>query len=442
MPSRELPARASLENLRKQAKGLHKAFNDGDDDAVARIREHLPRAAALSDEELHAAKLSLQEAQHVLAKEYGQGSWDDLRAALATAGFEDLSRLNDRETQTLMRAISQKDLSRAIIGASHALRGRFLSNMSRRVRRFVVEESERLAQDLPDHEPAVSRQRLIEFAEGLAENGQIQWPPPDGAEPFVGELDLGEPPAQNQAEDPLGGLSFEEIEVADLAGIYAELATVARRDGILALEAYLPPGRQTRAFQEGVRLAVDGTQPELIESILRIRTETMVRNRRTRLEMIVDGITSLQAGDNPWIIFHKMQVHYLDAGVAEALNRCREEITGDELRDWVERGWLGVRTPGDLAVTFLHLGFAARNEGIQALAPATGLIQQPLLKTGLEQLITDRDRAELRADLTRLVEAEIEKLEGHHRAAAAGLLAVAMGRTSQEAAQAVIDAAA
>ena len=261
MASRELPAPASLENLRKQAKGLHKAFKDGDDDAVTRIAEHLPRASELIHEDLRGLDLSLQEAQHVLAR------------------------------------------------------------------------------------------------------------------------------------------------------IYAELATVAQCDGMLALEAYIPRGQRTGAFHEGVRLAVE-------------------------------GIASLQAGDNPWIIFHKMQVHYLDAGVAEALNRCREEITGDELHDWIERGWLGVRASGDLAVTFLHLGFAARNEGIQALAPAADAIQQPLIKTGLGQLIANRQSDSLRDELTGPVEAQIDRLERHHQAAAAGLLAVAAGKTSQEAAQAVRDAAA
>ena len=60
MSSKKLPARASLENLRKQAKGLHKAFADGDDAAVTRIQEHLPRAATLTDDALRATALSLQ----------------------------------------------------------------------------------------------------------------------------------------------------------------------------------------------------------------------------------------------------------------------------------------------------------------------------------------------------------------------------------------------
>ena len=424
MSSKKLPARASLENLRKQAKGLHKAFADGDHEAVTRIQEHLPRATVLFDDALRAMDLSLQEAQHVLAREYGLSSWDGLRGAVETSDFDELSRLNDRETQTLLRQISQKDLSRAIVGASDALRGRFLTNMSRRVRSFIIEESKTLARDLPAHEPTVSRQRILEWAETLRDNGQITWPPAADALPFEGEVYLT-PLVQH--DDPVGDISFEELEVEEIAEIYAELTEVARRDGILALESYIPRGRRVNALREGIRLAVDGTNPELIADILRVRTETMARNRRVRLDMVIQGIASLQAGDNPWIIFHKMQVHYLDAGVGETPNRSREQITADELRDWIERGWLAARAPGDLAVLFLHLGFAARNGGLEALASAAQVVELPLLKAGLEQVIAARDHAELRADLMAQMEAEISRLERHHFAASAGLLAVVAG---------------
>ena len=117
MPTRDLPARASLENLRKQAKTLQRVFLDGDADAVQRIRDNLPRAAALSEKELRAHDLSRQEAQHVLAKEYGRASWDDLKVALSTAGFEDLARLSDRQAQAVLREVSQLDLCRALVGA-------------------------------------------------------------------------------------------------------------------------------------------------------------------------------------------------------------------------------------------------------------------------------------------------------------------------------------
>ncbi len=94
-----------------------------------------------------------------------------------------------------------------------------------------------------------------------------------------------------------------------------------------------------------------------------------------------------------------------------------------------------------LPSTFLHLGFTARNEGIDALATSIDVIEHPLLKAGLKQLVADRHDAGLRPDLEVRMEVEVDRLERHHRAATAGLLAVQAGRTLNEITQAVHDAA-
>jgi hypothetical protein len=67
---RALPARPSIESLRKQAKKLAREVAAGDAAAVARVRVHQP------DAEL---PLSHRDAQLVLAREYGFAGWQDLR---------------------------------------------------------------------------------------------------------------------------------------------------------------------------------------------------------------------------------------------------------------------------------------------------------------------------------------------------------------------------
>lgn len=64
MPIRPLPTDPSLENLKKQAKQLHKATHAGDADALALVREFHPHA----QEAL--AKFLLAEAQLVIARSY------------------------------------------------------------------------------------------------------------------------------------------------------------------------------------------------------------------------------------------------------------------------------------------------------------------------------------------------------------------------------------
>lgn len=72
-PSR-LPARPSLEQLRKQAKELLRNYQAGAADAVKRIRAASPRSVAPSRLE----RVALADAQFVLAREYGFDSWAKL----------------------------------------------------------------------------------------------------------------------------------------------------------------------------------------------------------------------------------------------------------------------------------------------------------------------------------------------------------------------------
>jgi hypothetical protein len=69
--ARELPARPSLDSLRKQAKRLARDAAAGHPEAVARVRAQLPRTAL---------PLSHRDAQLVIAREYGFAGWPALTA--------------------------------------------------------------------------------------------------------------------------------------------------------------------------------------------------------------------------------------------------------------------------------------------------------------------------------------------------------------------------
>src|SRR5215469_17015112 len=72
--SKSLPARPSLESLRKQAKKLVRDIAAGDDAAITRARVQLP------DVDL---PLTQRNAQLVLAREYGYAGWQDLTAEVS-----------------------------------------------------------------------------------------------------------------------------------------------------------------------------------------------------------------------------------------------------------------------------------------------------------------------------------------------------------------------
>jgi ankyrin repeat protein len=83
-----LPANPSLENLKKQAKTLQKAWSAGGSDAIARIRAAHPQYGGLSDEQLRAIKPRLTDCQLVLAREAGFDSWPQLKVTVQAANRE------------------------------------------------------------------------------------------------------------------------------------------------------------------------------------------------------------------------------------------------------------------------------------------------------------------------------------------------------------------
>jgi ankyrin repeat protein len=73
MDAKQLPARPSLEQYRKQAKDLLKTH--GTPEATHRIKRFHPRFAKLTETEIGVAKLSLSDAQWVIAREHAFESW-------------------------------------------------------------------------------------------------------------------------------------------------------------------------------------------------------------------------------------------------------------------------------------------------------------------------------------------------------------------------------
>jgi hypothetical protein len=79
-----LPARATLEQLKKQAKDLLKAHARRETSCLP-LLSRLSRFRQASPDDILAADVSLQECQHALALEYGFASWQALSAHLRGA---------------------------------------------------------------------------------------------------------------------------------------------------------------------------------------------------------------------------------------------------------------------------------------------------------------------------------------------------------------------
>ncbi len=103
---RDLPARPSLDSLRKQAKKLARDAAAENGDAIARVHAQLPRATL---------PLSNRDAQLVIAREYGFAGWSELTAevqkrlgnALDWAASQAKVAIHDQDHERLRTLLAQ-----------------------------------------------------------------------------------------------------------------------------------------------------------------------------------------------------------------------------------------------------------------------------------------------------------------------------------------------
>ena len=98
--------------------------------------------------------------------------------------FSDLAKLTDREIQTLLREVEQKDLTMALKGADEELKEKILGNMSERVRQFIQEEME-FAGPMRLSEVEEVQLRIVHQARQLEDQGQITITRGDAGDEFV-----------------------------------------------------------------------------------------------------------------------------------------------------------------------------------------------------------------------------------------------------------------
>jgi len=228
----------------------------------------------------------------------------------ANSSFNDIVRLTDREVQVLIREVDQKDLVVALKAASDELLDKVLGNYSERVRTFITEEMEYLG-PMRLSEVEEVQLRIVQQVKQLAEQGHVTWPPVEKPvsrskakkKPSKKHLEM-QRRLKQQVKRPLSELSYDEIN-----SVFVGLGERARREGILALES-LAQSMTDPFMKDGVQLAVDGTEPDLIIDILETWMESLLHEQKRKYQKVMEGIMAIQSGDNPRIIGRKLEVIY------------------------------------------------------------------------------------------------------------------------------------
>jgi ankyrin repeat protein len=88
MPDKKLPDRPNLEQYKKQAKDLARECCSHAPDALVRLQRYHPRFANLSAAEMQNGRITLTDAQLVVAREHGFESWPKFAAHITTLNLE------------------------------------------------------------------------------------------------------------------------------------------------------------------------------------------------------------------------------------------------------------------------------------------------------------------------------------------------------------------
>ena len=112
MQHKQLPANPSLEHLKSQAKQLLKTHKEGSPDAFQRIRSFFPKLSDATDVEIQSTAFGLQDAQLVIAREYGFASWTRLKEAVLYQE-QDVERIPPKDL--LFQILRTPDLTQAHI---------------------------------------------------------------------------------------------------------------------------------------------------------------------------------------------------------------------------------------------------------------------------------------------------------------------------------------
>jgi len=102
--SRRLPERPHLDVPKREARELLNQWRKGDREAFERIRRRHPRFANADDSALAAGPFRLNDAQLVIAREYGLGNWNILKQRItANSAAKDAANIS-RAGQLVVRS--------------------------------------------------------------------------------------------------------------------------------------------------------------------------------------------------------------------------------------------------------------------------------------------------------------------------------------------------
>lgn len=440
MSTRLLPDSPNLRHLRNEAKALRRSVLNGATEALALVRQYLPHLEGRSDQKVAAEGLSLQKVQHVLAQSYGFDDWSELvdkaEPRFVDLTLADLARLAHTDAQLVLREADRRDVVRSLSGVDPTLSDSILQHLSPRLQAWVRDDWEMEQGTITAEMIADSSRRVCEMMRGLAADGAITWPPAEAAAPSP-------EPTMDPSILEVAGRRVEELDTDAIVQILRALADWVAQNGWGTCEEFAAAARGF--LGEGVRLAIDGTEPELVQDILETQEIPRMHRLRTTYALMIEAVMCIICDDNPRIVAYKLEVIYRDSGIAsDAMDlpvQVIKSATTEALRSTLDTSrWMDL--PYDeMKDFFVRSSILARREGIRAIAALAEHADDALLRLALG-LLRDVKSGDLLPDqwldrVERAVPPIIEDMSHRHRMVIDGLYAVQTGQPAEKVEEAI-----
>ena len=430
------PPHPNLKQLKNQAKDLRRAHQSAAATAIERFKTHLPLFANASDAKVGSAAISLQDCQHVIAREYGFESWNWLRAVVEV-DFDLLNRLGERDIQILQREVDNNEWMLAFQPLTDAagnaqqcpdeLVEKVLKPMPQPLRAHITEGMVERAPVPPD-QVRETRQRILKWVDVLARHGYIAWPDGSRTTPASEPVDDVSPFLLELVRHPLEEMSIEQI--AELA---ARITLQARRLGIWTLQP-LVEKTVDPFLREALQLALDRTGPELLQDLLETRLKrAILPQQETRCAMIVEAAMAIQSGDPPEIIRHKMGTIYLAQAQQTSKDNQSAAPTIDVWAQRLRRDPVAQMDFDQIADLLTDLGTLAHSDGIDAFRPLPGALKghrdtaSDILRHGLDMMLAGTEPDQVMDILETQGQLRVEELDKVYRLVIEGVLAMQRG---------------
>lgn len=291
----------------------------------------------------------------------------------------DITRISDPSIQAVLKEVEHTTLEMALKKASETVQDAFFRNMSIRAADIVRDNMDRLG-SVKQADVAKARKHIVTVMNALCATTDVA-PQAAPASPKKHSYR----PNVEKARKKAAAFDLLTTPVEEIIHFMCDLADIAKRDGILTLE-YCCDGLDAYPLM-GFQLAVDGTDPRLVDDLLTNRKKTLLAEARRCVDIIRTAVLGISAGDNPRIIEEK-------CGVFTPKPVNIPAVEGEGVRAALDEA-LRRRPPvfrsGEQVIEiFVYLAHLARRQGILALESVLGQLD-PLSRIGMTEVVDGTD---------------------------------------------------